>query len=268
MAVSDNSMDTLLDQAADVADRMADSARSICAKYFRQPFEVEHKADLSPVTVADREVESALRALLRERFPNHAILGEEFGRSAGLAPGEAEYTWVIDPIDGTQSFVCGLPLFGCLIALLHGQQPVLGMIEMPALAERWRGRRGRPSTLNGKAARSSGCASLEQARVFTTSPEMFNAGDRERFQNMAARTALRRYGGDCYSYGLLASGHCDLVVEAGLKPYDYLALVPVLEGAGACISDWNGNALGLESDGRVVAAASPALLREALEALA
>jgi histidinol phosphatase-like enzyme (inositol monophosphatase family) len=258
----------LLTEAAALAERMADTARSIARKHFRQAIEVERKSDLSPVTIADREVETALRNLLRERFPEHAILGEEYGSSAGAKPGDAEYTWVIDPIDGTQSFVCGLPLFGCLIALLHGQKPVLGIIEMPALGERWLGLRGTASTLNAKPARTSACASLAQARLFTTSPDMFDAISRQRFDKVSARAALRRYGGDCYSYGLLASGHCDLVVEAGLKPYDYLALVPVIEGAGGVITDWNGRALGLESDGRVVAAASTTMLHQTLEALA
>ena len=268
MAASDPALQALLTQAADLAGRMADAARTISRKHFRQAVQVERKSDQSPVTIADREVESALRALVREQFPAHAILGEEFGSSTGAKPGEAEFTWVIDPIDGTQSFVCGLPLFGCLIALLQGRQPVLGVIEMPALGERWLGLRGAASTLNGERARSSGCQSLAEARLFTTSPDMFDPQSREGFGRVSARAALRRYGGDCYSYGLLASGHCDLVVEAGLKPYDYLALVPVIEGAGGCITDWQGKALGLESDGRVVAAASPELLRETLEALA
>lgn len=261
-------IDAMLIQATSLAAEMADAARTISLKHFRQALEVERKSDLSPVTIADREVESALRDLLRDRFPDHAILGEEYGCSAGAKPGEAEFTWVIDPIDGTQSFVCGMPLFGCLIALLQGHEPVLGMIEIPALGERWLGLCGNPSTLNALPVRSSACASLGQARLFSTSPDMFKADSRERFDRMSARAALRRYGGDCYAYGLLASGHCDLVVEAGLKPYDYLALVPIIEGAGGCITDWHGDRLGLESDGRVIAAASPELLREVLEALA
>ncbi len=268
MAASRDCTDAVLEQAADLAGRMADAARKIALGHFRQGFEVERKTDLSPVTIADREVEAALRELVRGGFPDHAILGEEYGSSVGSPPGEAPFTWVIDPIDGTQSFVCGLPLFGCLIALLQGQQPVLGMIEMPALGERWLGVRGAVSRLNERAARVSGCKSLAQARLFTTSPDMFDSAGSARFDKVAARAAMRRYGGDCYSYALLASGHCDLVVEAGLKPYDYLALVPVIEGAGGCISDWNGEPLNLQSDGRVVAAASPALLRETLELLA
>lgn len=268
MDASDDALRALLPRAADLAGRMADTARDIALRHFRQPFAVERKSDLSPVTIADREVESALRALVREHFPDHAILGEEYGSSAGAAPGEAGFTWVIDPIDGTQSFVCGLPLFGCLVALLQGPRPVLGMIEMPALGERWLGLQGAASRSNAGPSRVSACTRLGEARLFTTSPDMFDAAARERFDRVAARASLRRYGGDCYSYGLLASGHCDLVVEAGLKPYDYLALVPVIEGAGGCITDWQGHPLGLESDGRVVAAASPQLLREALEWLA
>jgi inositol-phosphate phosphatase / L-galactose 1-phosphate phosphatase / histidinol-phosphatase len=246
-----------------LAQRLADAARPIALSYFRRPLAIERKADLSPVTVADRAIESALRSMIREHFPAHGIFGEEFGSEPGT-----EFTWVLDPIDGTKSFISGLPLFGTLIALLRDEQPVLGVIEIPATAERWLGRHGSATQFNGRDIRASACASIADARIVTTSPNAFSSEDWRRFDALSSRAAVRRFGGDCYGYGLLASGHCDLVIEAGLAPYDYLALVTVIEGAGGKISDWNGAALGLTSDGRVVAAANESLWNLALEGLA
>ena len=258
----DLSQSPFLQQAAALAARLADAARPIALNYFRQALAIEIKPDQSPVTVADRAIEAEMRCLIKERFPSHGVLGEEYGNSAG-----SEFTWVLDPIDGTKSYLCGLPLFGTLIALLHGQQPVLGIIDMPAMGERWMGRLGAASSFNSAPARVSACERIEHARVFTTSPDMFAAEDWQRFDALSRRAAIRRYGGDCYSYGLLASGHCDLIVETGLQPYDFMALVSVIEGAGGKISDWQGNALNLQSDGHVIAAASEALWAEAIEAL-
>jgi myo-inositol-1(or 4)-monophosphatase len=246
-----------------LALRLADAARPIAMAHFRSALAIEHKSDHSPVTIADRAIEAELRNLIQERFPSHAILGEEYGSSPGT-----EFTWVLDPIDGTKSFITGMPLFGTLIALLHGQQPVLGLIDIPATGERWLGQRGKDSQFNGIAARASACRRIEDARVFTTSPDMFDVDAWRRFDALSRRAAFRRFGGDCYIYGLLASGHCDLVIETGLQPYDFLALVPVIEGAGGRISDWRGQPLSLHSDGRVIAAATDELWREALDALA
>lgn len=258
----DLSQSPFLQQAAAFAMRLADAARPLALGYFRQALAIEIKPDQSPVTAADRAVEGEMRRLIKEQFPSHGVLGEEYGKSAG-----SEFTWVLDPIDGTKSYLCGLPLFGTLIALLHGQQPVLGIIDMPAMDERWTGMLGAASSLNSAPARVSACERIEQARVFTTSPDMFATEDWQRFNALSRRAAIRRYGGDCYSYGLLASGHCDLIVETGLQPYDFMALLPVIEGAGGKISDWQGNALNLQSDGHVIAAASPRLWVQAIDAL-
>ena len=258
----DLSQSKVLQQAAAFAMRLADAARPIALDYFRQALTIEIKPDRSPVTVADRAIEREMRRLIKEHFPSHGVLGEEYGNSAG-----SEFTWVLDPIDGTKSYLCGLPLFGTLIALLHGQQPVLGVIDMPAMDERWTGMVGAASSFNAAPARVSACERIEQARVFTTSPDMFAAEDWQRFDALSRRAAIRRYGGDCYSYGLLASGHCDLIVETGLQPYDFMALVPVIEGAGGTVSDWQGNALNLQSEGHVIAAASQKLWAEAIDAL-
>ena len=170
--------------------------------------------------------------------------------------------------EGNKSFITGNPLFGTLIALLHGQNPVLGIIDIPATGERWLGQKNLPSRFNSVACHVSGIRTIEQARIYTTSPDMFDAEQWLRFDALSRRAALRRYGGDCYSYGLLASGHCDLVIETGLQPYDYLAMVPVLEGAGGKITDWRGKALDLHSDGRVIAAASESLWQQAMQAMA
>jgi inositol-phosphate phosphatase / L-galactose 1-phosphate phosphatase / histidinol-phosphatase len=244
------------------AQGLADAARPIAMGYFRQPVLVETKADQSPVTIADRMIESEMRRLISERFPGHGVFGEEFAEQAGR-----DYTWVLDPIDGTRSFITGMPLFGTLIALMHGDDPMLGVVDFPALGERWVGRVAHGTLCNGKPVRASDCRTLQQARCYCTSPDMFDLVDGQRFEALSRRVAMRRFGGDCYGYALLASGHCDLVVEAGLKPYDYLPLVPVIEGAGGRITDWQGRRLGFESDGRVVAAANEELLRQAIDAL-
>jgi inositol-phosphate phosphatase/L-galactose 1-phosphate phosphatase/histidinol-phosphatase len=244
-----------------LAEQLADVARDIALRHFRTPLAVEHKSDGSPVTVADRDIEREMRRMIRAAFPQHAIRGEEFA-----SEGSGEFTWVLDPIDGTKSFVTGYPLFGSLIALSQSGRAVLGVIEGPALRERWVGCEGRPTLCNGTPVRTSS-RSIEEASVYTTTAETFDKEERRRFETLGARAALRRFGGDCYLYGMLAGGYCDLVVEVQLKPHDYMAVIPVVEGAGGMISDWRGAPLGMVSDGRVVAAASEALWRQAVSVL-
>lgn len=245
------------------AEQLAAAARAIARLHFRSPIAVEQKADLTPVTIADRAIEAELRRMIRERHPGHGILGEEYGTEAG-----DDATWVIDPIDGTKAYVTGMPTWGTLIALLDAGRPVLGVIEAPAMDERWLGAAGIASTLNGAPARTSGCERLAEASLYATSPDMFQGEAALRFERASRRARLCRYGGDCYAYGLLASGHVDLVIEADLKPYDWCALVPVVEGAGGMLRDWQGRPLTLASSGAVIAAASEALLAEAVQALA
>ena len=243
-----------------LAESLADAARAVVRRYFRRPLAVEDKSDLSPVTIADREAEAAMRRLIEERFPEHGILGEEHGSVRA----EAEHLWVLDPIDGTKSFISGIPLFGTLIALLHRGRPVLGVIDQPNLAERWIGAEGRPTTLNGARVETRRCPALASATLFSTAPEsMFQDADALGFARLRAAVKLTRTGADCYAYAQLASGFIDLVVEAQMKPYDYCALVPVIAGAGGVITDWQGEALGLHSDGRVFACGDPALAAEA-----
>lgn len=252
-----------LDELLAFASELADAARPIAMEYFRGPLEIDSKADLSPVTVADRAIEAALRRRIESRFPDHGILGEEFA----TRPGD-QFTWVLDPIDGTRSFITGMPLFGTLIALLQGGKPVLGVVDFPALSERWTGAAGQATRHQSKVARTSACLQLADARCYSTSPDLFVGEDLQRFNAVSSRASMRRFGGDCYAYALLASGHCDLVVEAGLQAYDYLPLVSIIEGAGGKISDWQGRPLTLESDGRVLAASTNALWEESLAHLA
>jgi histidinol-phosphatase len=243
-----------------LANRLADASGTIIRRHFRRRIAVDQKPDRTPVTIADRGAERAMRRLIVARFPDHGILGEEYGRRDM----DADYVWVLDPIDGTKSFISGVPLFGTLIALTYRGRPVLGVIDQPILRERWIGAAGRRTTLNGKPVKTRPCRRLAAATLYATAPEMFPRREAVAFARLRRRVKLARFGADCYAYALLASGFIDLVVEADLKPYDFCALAPVIEGAGGRITDWTGKKLGLQSDGRVVAAGSKALARQAL----
>ena len=247
----------------DFAHTLADASGEVIRRHFRTPFPVEDKDDASPVTVADRGAERAMRALIADRYPEHGIVGEEFGNERP----DADEVWVLDPIDGTRAFVAGKPIFGTLIALLREGKPLLGIIDQPILGERWIGAAGIVSRFCGDPIETRSCADLDRAILNTTSPDLFRGADRDAFARLSARVRSTLYGGDCYAYGLLASGHIDLVVEAGLKTYDYCALAPVVEGAGGRITDWEGNPLRAESDGRVIAAGDGRVHDEALELL-
>ncbi|MFG1214272.1 inositol monophosphatase family protein [Xanthobacter flavus] len=225
------------------------------------PLDVQWKADASPVTIADRAVERVLRVAIASRFPGQGILGEEEAVSI-----ERELLWVVDPIDGTKSFISGLPLFGTLVAVAVAGRPQVGVIEMPALGERFVGATGEGTRFNGTSCRTSGVTRLCDARLCPPPPICSPASRQLPFLPWR-RGGMRRFGGDCYAYGLLSCGHVDLAVEASLKPYDFMAPVPVGEGAGGVITDWNGAPLKLSSGGRVMAAANGALHAEALALL-
>ena len=204
-----------------------------------------------------------MRAILEAERPDDGIVGEEYGRIRE----DARYVWVLDPIDGTRAFISGRPLFGTLIALLDEGRPILGVIDQPIIGDRWVGAEHRPTLFNGEPCRTRACADLGAARIGTTSPQAFPGPELARFERLRVLAADTLYGGDCHNYGLVASGHLDLVVEAGLQLYDFAALVPVVEGAGGRMTDWGGRPLTRESDGRVVAAGDPALVAAAPAAL-
>ena len=250
-----------------LANRLADAAGAAIRPLFRAHGETETKADHSAVTQADRAAEAAMRAIIEAERPDDGIIGEEYGTHNEGAGRQ----WVLDPIDGTQSFVAGRAIFGTLIALCQDGWPVLGVIDQPILGERWVGRIGEGTTFNGKPVKTRSCASVEGMSVATTSPHAFDADQSDAYLNVITNAYPKRmfpvYGGDCYNYGLLASGHLDLVMEAQLKIYDYAALVPVVEGAGGMMADWQGNPLDADSDGTVIALGDAARLEDVLAAM-
>ena len=249
------------DEFIALAGQLADASGAIIRQYFRTPIPVDTKADDSPVTIADREAETVMRTIIEDAYPDHGIFGEEHG----FVRTEAEFAWVLDPIDGTKAFISGMPIFGILIALMRDGKPILGIIDQPISGERWVGAAGTPTTLNGAPIATRKDSTLATATNYTTHPDMFKTDDeRTRVAAMAAQVAVSRYGGDCYAYGLLATGFVDLVTEASLKIYDFMALVPVVEGAGGIMTDWSGAPLDRHSDGHVLAAANETCHREAM----
>lgn len=257
--------DTRNDNDLALALRLADVAGAAIRPLFRGQWSEERKADHSFVTEADRAAEAAMRRLIEAEFSADGIIGEEYGnRNEG-----AGRQWVLDPIDGTTSFIAGRPIFGTLIALLQDGWPVLGIIDQPIAGERWVGRIGQPTLFNGKPAQARPLKELSDAVLATTSPHLFTNEEADAFMAVAKQVAEKKiiYGGDCYNYGLIASGHVDVVIEAGLKLYDYAALVPIVEGAGGIMADWQGNPLDAGSDGTVIALGDPARLEDVLEAM-
>ncbi|MGH7191107.1 MAG: histidinol-phosphatase [Acetobacteraceae bacterium] len=244
----------------------ADAAGAALRPWFRAPLPVEQKADLSPVTRADRAAEEAMRAVLAHRFPDHGLFGEELGRERP----EARFCWVLDPIDGTRAFITGRPIFGTLVALLDANRPVLGLINQPVTGERWIGLSGSSTRFRGPLGGHAGCrscAALAEAEISSTSPEMFSSDEHPRLARLQSACRRTSWGGDCYAYGLLALGMIDIVVESSLMPWDWAALVPVVEGAGGRITDWQGCPLTPDSSGQVLAVGDPALLEPALALL-
>ncbi|KAL1554305.1 Bifunctional phosphatase IMPL2, chloroplastic, variant 2 [Salvia divinorum] len=265
--------DSDLDRFAHVGNQLADAAGAVIRRYFRKSFDILDKPDLSPVTIADQAAEESMVKIIQENFPSHAIYGEENGWMC--KEDFADFVWVLDPIDGTKSFITGKPVFGTLISLLHKGEPILGIIDQPILKERWIGITGRRTVLNGQEISTRYCEQLSKAYMYTTSPHLFTGDAEVAFARVRSKVKVPLYGCDCYAYALLASGFVDLVIESGLKPYDFLSLIPVIEGAGGVITDWEGHQLKWEASSKshappsfnVVAAGDKRVHEEALETL-
>jgi myo-inositol-1(or 4)-monophosphatase len=234
---------TAVDFAAFV-DELADVSGNAILPFFRTSLSVENKGGntgFDPVTAADRAAEAAMRGLIRRSFPGHGIIGEEFGSEAT----DAEYVWVLDPIDGTKSFICGMPAWGTLIGLTRFGEPVYGLVHQPFIGERFSGD-GASARYRGpageRALTTRPCARLADSVLLTTSPRLMNAADRATFGKVEENVRLSRYGGDCYAYCMVAAGHIDLVIETEIKPHDIAALIPIITGAGGIITTWEGPA--------------------------
>ena len=257
---------TVIDFSAFIG-RLATASGETILPFFRTSLSIEDKSktkDFDPVTEADRAAEAVMRRLIKANFPQHGIVGEEFGNERE----DSDYVWVLDPIDGTKSFIGGFPIWGTLIALLHKGTPVYGMMHQPFIGERFSGDSGSahyhgPSGMRKLAVRR--CASLIEATMFTTSPLLMNAADRAAFNRVEEAVRLTRYGGDCYSYCMLAAGHLDLVIETELKPYDIAALIPIITGAGGIVTTWDGKPA--QGGGRIIAAGDPRVHEAALKLL-
>jgi histidinol phosphatase-like enzyme (inositol monophosphatase family) len=233
--------------------------------FFRAGVAADVKSDRSPVTIADRSAEQAMRAVLTERFPDHGVQGEEFG----IDRPEARFRWVLDPIDGTRAFITGRPTFGILVALLEGGHPIVGVIDQPVTRERWVGAVGERTAYRGMLGGRVGCRqcpTLAQAELSCTSPEMMR-DVMPRWERLAGSVRRNYWGGDCYAYGLLALGQIDIVAECTMKVWDWAALVPVVEGAGGRMADWSGQRLRPDGDGTVLAVGDATLLDGAVRAL-
>jgi inositol-phosphate phosphatase / L-galactose 1-phosphate phosphatase / histidinol-phosphatase len=248
----------------DFACELADSAGEIARRYFRTPVDVTLKADASPVSIADKTIEETLLTRIGAVFPAHGILGEETG-SHHIS---RDYTWVIDPIDGTRAFLAGRPTFTTLIALCFQGTPILGIIDQPITGERYIGAAGRPSTLHQRPLYTRTRHTLAEASFATTSPTYFGADTRSGFEQLQQACGDVIYGGDAYNYAQLSAGFIDIVAEAGLKPYDVMALRPIIEGAGGMITTWQGAAITINDYHTVIAAGNRELHQQACALLA
>lgn len=245
------------------ADQLAKIASEEILPFFRKEIFIEEKKDTSPVTQADKNAELAMRYFIKKTYPTHGVVGEEFG----IENDDAEYVWVLDPIDGTKSFITGSPLFGTLIALLHNKKPVVGVINQPFTRECWKGENGKKSLYNGQIIKTRKCKALEDISLYSTGGRLMfeKKEDLVNFEKLQKRVKVSRFSADCYGYGLLSMGCIDVVCEAEMKLYDYAALIPIVEGAGGCMTDWFGNELLINGDGHVLALGDKTLLPKIVE---
>ncbi|MEG9861943.1 MAG: histidinol-phosphatase [Parvularculales bacterium] len=266
-----------LDQYRALAHRLADATGPLILPHFRAGGHIDNKADVStdtrfdPVTKADKDAERVMRTLIADAFPDHNIIGEEYDDTFGTSEGGAgEYSWVLDPIDGTRAFIMGLPTWGTLIALCHKGTPVLGLVNQPWTQERFEGDRESAHFIYQNHAaplHTRPCPNFDTAILAATAPEIFTTpGEVNVFEKLTSYVRMRRFGGDCYNYCLLARGLIDIVVESSLKQVDVQALIPIVEGAGGIITDWKGRPN--PTDGQVIAAGDKTLHATALDILA
>jgi histidinol-phosphatase len=251
---------------ASFVDHLATASGETILPFFRTALAIENKdtRGFDPVTAADRAGENAMRTLIRKTFPGHGILGEEYGAERG----DAEYIWVLDPIDGTKSFIAGMPAWGTLIGLMRFGEPVFGMMHQPFIGEKFSGDGGGAhyrGPAGDRELRVRACAGLADALLFTTSPLLMNKADRALFRRVEDKVKLSRYGGDCYAYCMLAAGQIDLVIETEIKPHDIVPLIPIITGAGGIVTTWeNGPA---QEGGRCVVAGDARVHEAALKLL-
>lgn len=258
------SSDTFSAACTALAHQLANASGEIVLGHFRTAMTIDAKADATPVTIADRNAETKMREMIRAAFPTHGIIGEEHGAERP----DAEWVWVLDPIDGTKSFINGVPLFGTLIALMHKGVPWLGCINHPALKERWIGGAGQATTMNGKPCRTRACANLKTATVYATAPGYMADDEVAAFERLSTAVYHRRYGGtDCYHYAMVASGWTDIACERVSQLHDFAPLAPVIENAGGIVTDWTGQPLTQKSSGHVLACGDRAAHAGALKAL-
>lgn len=252
-----------LDVCLTAASDLADISRAMLNAAAAETGAVELKPDRTFVTTTDRAIEQRLREVIAQRFPQHGIWGEEFGRHQ---PG-ADWQWILDPIDGTAQFIVGIPVYATLIALARGGVPVLGLMDFPAIGERWLGLEGQPTTRNGEICRTSSTSELASAVMSTSSPDFYSEDERPTLDALRRATQWRIYGGAALSYGRLASGRTDIACDTRFQVYDFACFRPIIEGAGGVVTDWDGRQLTLESGPRVLAAATPDLHVAALRCI-
>lgn len=255
-------------QYADFLETLGNAAAAVSLKYFRKPVEVVNKgpklgSNFDPVTVADKETEQIIRDLIEKHFPDHNILGEEH---VSVLDKKTDFTWVIDPIDGTRAFISGIPTWGTLIALHDGGKPFVGMLDQPYLKERFIGTPN-GTTLNGDKIKCRPCPDISVATLSTTDPvKLFNEAEKKSYDKVASKANLNRNGFDCYAYAMVACGFIDAVIESGLEPYDIQALIPIIQGSGGIITNWQGNPC--DQGGQVVACGDKQLHSQIINLLA
>ena len=254
-------MSKIPDQLIKLANECADESGKIIKKYFRKKMQISIKKDNTPFTRADVEGEKVIKELILKKDPQSGFVGEETKK---VNPNN-EYCWVVDPLDGTKSFITGKPTFGTLIGLLKNNKPVLGVLNQPISNERWVGIAGQVTKYNNKKVRVRKCKSIKGAKMYATSPMMFQGKNQKIYKNVRTKTGECLFGADCYAHGLMALGLVDIIFEANLKPWDYIASASIISGAGGKITDWDGNNINLESDGRILATGDPNIHKQILK---